>query len=329
VRVANRPRDEAALGSAAPARSAEWRLERGDVYRGRLAGDALAPTGAWQRLATWLRLRLKTSGEREEAALNQRLSQGAAALTRTNHVAVVSPKGGVGKTTCTFLAGDVLCRYLRLRCIAVDANPDYGTLGSLAPDRVRSDLSLAELLDRLDDVRSPGELRPFVSPLPSGLHLLAAPGRAEVMATMTPERYERLVAFLDRFYEVVLLDLGTGLTDPIARFALQLADQTLVVSTPEWVTAERVLGALSDLDATLASSRVAAVLNQAPAEQSVDRQVIEAAFRRSQLGRRITVPYDPRLRELLDAGAYDLDRLMRPTRLAVKRLGLAVVEGLA
>jgi hypothetical protein len=90
-----------------------------------------------------------------------------------------------------------------------------------------------------------------------------------------------------------------------------------------------VLGALSDLEATLASSRVSAVLNQAPAEQSVDRQVIEAGFRRSQPGRRITIPYDPRLRELLDAGAYDLDRLPRTTRLAIKRLGLAVAEGLA
>jgi len=304
------------------------RLARADVYRDQLVDGELPPSSISGRLGAWLRGRTAGAAEREGAELDARLRAHARTLTRCNHVAVVSPKGGVGKTTCTFLAGDVLARELRLRVIAVDANPDYRTLGSLAPDPVRSQRSLADLLGSLDGIGSPAELRPFVSPLQSGLHLLAAPTLAEVMATMTADSYRQLVAFLDRFYEIILLDLGTGLTDPIARYALDHADQTLVVSTPEWVTADRVLHALDNLGGTLAEDRLTLILNQAPDGQAVDRQLIEAAFRRQRPARRVSIPYDPRLRVMVDAGAYQPAGLDRATRLAIKQLGLTVTEGL-
>jgi hypothetical protein len=51
-------------------------------------------------------------------------------------------------------------------------------------------------------------------------HLLAAPH-----AAVAPADYGRLLAFLSIFYEVVILDLGAGLTAPIARLALERADQ--------------------------------------------------------------------------------------------------------
>jgi MinD-like ATPase involved in chromosome partitioning or flagellar assembly len=223
----------------------------------------------------------------------------------------------------------MLARHVRLRCVAVDTNPDYGTLGLLAPDRLRSERSLADLLRSVDELEHAGAIRPFVSPLPSGLHLLAAPADPRAMADLGPDHYRSLIELLDRFYEVVLLDLGTGLTDPLARFALDRADQMVVVSTPEWVCAERVLAALDDLRATRAGERTTVVLNQAPPERAVDRQVIEAAFRRHDVAGRVAIPYDPRLRAMLDAGALDLAQLPRPTRIAIQRLGLAVAEGLA
>jgi MinD-like ATPase involved in chromosome partitioning or flagellar assembly len=304
------------------------RLRRADLYAGRLAEGRLEPAGAWRPLVRSLRSALRGKAAREEEALCRRLDATATLLTRPNHVAVVSPKGGVGKTTCTLLCGEVLARHLRLRCVAVDANPDYGTLGLLAPDRLRSERSLADLLRSGEELAHAGAVRPFVSPLPSGLHLLAAPADPRAMADLGPEHYRSLIELLDRFYEVVLLDLGTGLTDPLARFALERADQMVVVSTPEWVCAERVLAALDDLRATRAGERATVVLNQAPPERAVDRQVIEAAFRRHDAGGRVAIPYDPRLRAMLDAGALDLDQLPRPTRMAIERLGLAVAEGL-
>lgn len=303
-------------------------LERGDLYGARLVDDRLEPSRSGSRWWRRLRSLVQSRGEREEQQLHQRLAATATRLSRPNHVAVVSPKGGVGKTTCTLLAGEVLASDLRLRCVAVDANPDYGTLGLLAPDRVRSERSLADLLERANEVEHAGALRPFISPLASGLHLLAAPGDPRAMADLTPDHYGRLLSLLDRFYEVVLLDLGTGLTDPLARLALERSDQMVLVSTLEWVTAERVLAALDDLRATRAGERATVVLNQAPSSRAVDRQVIEAAFRRHEVAARVAIPYDPELRAMLDAGALAPAELRRETRMAIARLGLAVAEGL-
>lgn len=313
-----------------PPESTRAGFQRADVYRGRLdEHGALLPTSAAGRVLARLRELFTSQAERAERELDRTLGASARGLERTEHVAVVSPKGGVGKTTCTLLCGDVLARHAGLRCVAVDANPDYGTLGSLAPDANRSDRSLADLLGADREAASPAELRPYTSTLPSGLDLLAAPPRAEAMAALTDEHYARLVELLGRFYELILLDLGTGLTGPLARFALGRADQAVIVSTPEWVTAERVLGALSDIRGRGVEGPLTLVLNQAPTRETVDRQLIEAAFRSAEVSRRVAIPYDPELRRMLDAGAYDPDALPRATRMAIKQLGLAVAERLA
>lgn len=89
---------------------------------------------------------------------------------------------------------------------------------------------------------------------------------------------------------MVILDLGTGITDPLAQFAIERADQTVVITTPEWITAASVLGALRYLqleEGTL-------VLNQAPAGSNADyRDVIEENFRLQAIATRATIPYDP------------------------------------
>jgi hypothetical protein len=57
-------------------------------------------------------------------------------------------------------------------------------------------------------------------------------------------------------------------------------------------------------------------------------RAIEDRFRAEHLHRAVTIPYDEQLATMLDTGTYTLDALERPTRLAIKRLGLAVAEQL-
>src|SRR5439155_19305196 len=95
--------------------------------------------------------------------------------------------------------------------------------------------------------KTAAELNPYLAREPSGLHLVAAPRDAELTATLGPDRYGELVAFLSYFYEVVLLDLGTGVAGPLARFAIDRADQVVLVTTPEWITSSVVIEALSHL----------------------------------------------------------------------------------
>ncbi|MBV9049391.1 MAG: AAA family ATPase, partial [Solirubrobacterales bacterium] len=179
--TAGEPAGENLLGSAASRPT----MSRADVYvRPMRAGKPLS-NGPLSQFTTWLKYTLSSELQRREWAVDEQLVH-APPMTRPNTVAVISPKGGVGKTTISFVLGNLLAEQLRLRVIALDANPDFGTLAALAPDEHRSSRSLADLLADSTQIESPAELHPYVARLPTGLHLLGAPAHAEVMAQITP-----------------------------------------------------------------------------------------------------------------------------------------------
>ena len=279
-----------------------------------------AATGPWRRRIQRL---LASHREREEAEVERLLTE-QRAVSRANIAAVISPKGGVGKTTSAFVVGNLIADRLRLRVVAVDANPDFGTLAALAPDGARCERSLADLLADIESINTTADLRRYVSALPSGLHLLGAPSDAELMARLGPDAYGELVALLSTFYELLLLDLGTGVTGPLAQFAIGRADQVVLVTTPEWVTSAAVLASLEHLE----HERTTVAANKFHARGVADLRELERRLRERRLHRSIAIPHDDQLAAMLDTGTYELDALARTTRVAIKRLGLAIAEQL-
>ena len=297
-------------------------LRREEVYPRPIVDGRPARNGTVGRLRRGVDRLLVSKSERAEAELERQI-QTQPCVTRPNAVALISPKGGVGKTTSTFVVGSLLATHLHARVVAVDANPDFGTLARLAPDSRRAERTLADLLADAERLKTAAELNAYVSRLPSGLHLLGAPRDAEQTASLGPDRYGELVAFLSCFYEVVLLDLGTGVAGPLARFAIERADQVVLVTTPEWVTSSVVVEALRYLK----HERATLAINKSLL-RSGDSQAIEERFRAEHLHRSVMIPYDEQLATMLDTGTYGLGALRRPTRLAIKHLGLAVAEQL-
>ena len=304
-------------------RQASRGLRRGDVYPRPVVDGRELTHGFPARLRARMESLLVSKGDREEAEL-ERLIRSQPGVTRANTISMISPKGGVGKTTSAFLVGSLLASHLRLRTIAVDANPDFGTLAALASDRLRPERTLADLIADIDSVHTVADLNPYLARLPTGLHLLGAPTDAELMTKIGPESYGQLLAFLSIFYEVIVLDLGTGITDPLARFAIERSDQVVLVTTPELITSQTVAGALR----YLAHERATLVLNRAARRSTADIRRIEAHFREQRLRRSVTIPHDEQLGTMLDTGTYSLGALERATRRPVKLLGLAVAEQL-
>jgi MinD-like ATPase involved in chromosome partitioning or flagellar assembly len=302
----------------APARP----LKRAEVHPAPLVDGRPVRVDVLARLRRRAQRLLVSELEREEAAIEHRLRTHPG-VTRPNSLALISPKGGVGKTTAAYLVGNLLASHLKLKAIAIDANPDFGTLARLAPDVRRSPRSLQDLLAEMSRLSTAAELTPYVSRLPSGLHLLGAPADAELSARIEPQAYGELVAFLSTFYDVVLLDLGTGVVGPLVRFVTQRANRVVLVTTPEWVTASVVLEALQHLR----HDHATVAINKSLAPRG-HGEPIEDRFRAAQLHRTVTIPYDEDLAAMLDTGTYSLEALDGPTRIAVKRLGLAVAEQL-
>ena len=172
----------------------------------------------------------------------ERLEQTIAAprLLRCVTIAVVSPKGGVGKTTTTALLGSLLAFLRRDRVIAVETNPDWGSLGRrLVPDHpVFIDELLAGALS--DPDISPARLDAQLGRGPDGLMVAPAPTDPDRAANLDESAYRTLFARLSELAGMLVLDCGTGLDDPPARAALACADQLVLVCDDEPDTASIV-----------------------------------------------------------------------------------------
>ncbi len=160
-------------------------------------------------------------------------------LRQAATIAVVSPKGGVGKTTITALLGSLLAHTRRDRIVAVDTNPDYGSLGpTLTPDH---EVFVDDLLGLLDDPDlTVTQLDANLGRGPDGLLVLPAPTDPQRMARLHRRAYVRVIEYLQTKAGVLMLDCGTGLQEPAAQAAVLTADQLVLVSDAEPATATLV-----------------------------------------------------------------------------------------
>ncbi|HKA10503.1 MAG TPA: EsaB/YukD family protein [Candidatus Dormibacteraeota bacterium] len=160
-------------------------------------------------------------------------------LRRCATIAVISPKGGVGKTTTTTLLGSLLALLRRDRIVAIDTNPDFGSLGrQLAPEHVVFVDDLYEVLD--DPELTVTTLDNHLGRAAHGLMVLPAPSDPVRAGRLDAGVYGKVVRRLQQMVGVIVLDTGTGLNEPAARAALSTADQVVLVSDSELATASLV-----------------------------------------------------------------------------------------
>src|SRR5262249_31291625 len=136
-------------------------------------------------------------------------------------IAVLSLKGGVGKTTTTVALGATFASIRGDRVVAVDANPDFGTLAQRGPYETRStvrDLLTDENIFRYSDVRR------HTSQSSSRLEILASERDPSVSEAFSEADYRAAHDILQRFYNIILTDCGTGLTHSAMAGILDTAD---------------------------------------------------------------------------------------------------------
>jgi MinD-like ATPase involved in chromosome partitioning or flagellar assembly len=155
-------------------------------------------------------------------------------------IAVASPKGGVGKTVITALLGSLLSFVRRDRVVAVDTNPDWGSLGRrLVPEHgvFIDDLLTGPLAA---ERTSPMDLAVHLGHGPDGLLVAPAPTDQARARNLDEAAYRKLFSRLAELAEVLVLDCGTGLDSPAARAALAVANQIVLVTDGQPDTASLV-----------------------------------------------------------------------------------------
>jgi MinD-like ATPase involved in chromosome partitioning or flagellar assembly len=242
-------------------------------------------------------------------------------LQRCVTIAMISPKGGVGKTTVTALLGSMLALIRRDRVVAIDANPDFGSLGRIltANHHVYVD-DIAEVLD--DPQLTVTALDQNLGRTAHGLMVLPAPVDPNRMEWLDQGVYARIIERLRQMVGVILLDCGTGLHDPASRAAISAADQVVLVSDPDPTTASLVESAAGVLSQR--GSRIWLVVNKVPKGRSrLDIQAFGSyvAYARGL----VTLPVDPEGVRPLTTSAFDWNQAPAGLRRGIAELAADLI----
>lgn len=311
-----------AICEGAPQSDADgWRLvtaEGRELPPGGTLGSAGIADGASLRLSPPGGEAMLSPAERqrrlEEVVANRR-------LWRSTTIAIASPKGGVGKTTVTVLVGALLARLRKERVIAVDADPDYGTLGrSLASARPMFVDDLVNLVDQ--PALSTAMLDRFLAHGPEGLLVLPAPADPKRMDRLDETAYARVIDRLRVLSPLVLLDCGAGMRAQATRAAVEAADHLVLVTDAEPATITLVADAARDLAGTMRPFSV--VVNKVP-RHGIEREPIQALLPRARAV--IELPADRGQARRVAGGKFQWQAAPPSWRAAGRELAAGLVNG--
>ncbi|MFD8938482.1 SCO5717 family growth-regulating ATPase [Streptomyces sp. NPDC059578] len=271
--------------------------------------------------------RFRLGGKKEEAERQRKLQLIRTPVLSCYRIAVISLKGGVGKTTTTTALGSTLASERQDKILAIDANPDAGTLGR----RVRRETgaTIRDLVQAIPYLHSYMDIRRFTSQASSGLEIIANDVDPAVSTTFNDEDYRRAIDVLGRQYPIVLTDSGTGLLYSAMRGVLDLADQLIIVSTPSVDGASSASTTLDWLSAhgyaELVARSVTVISGVRETGKMIKVEDIVSHFQTRCRGV-VVVPFD----EHLAAGAeVDLDMMRPKVREAYFNLSALVAEDFA
>ncbi|MDM4763066.1 MinD/ParA family protein [Galbitalea sp. SE-J8] len=339
---ATRSADRAALESSASVDRAGQLAERAARLRGpetaaMLTPDRLladkgrrrpAPEGGWQRFVYTVTFHGVNLGDskkvRERKAIDARISRQFDGGTR--FVPVLTRKGGVGKTTVTTLLGMAFSSVREDRVIAIDANPDRGTLAERVSKQTRS--TVRDVVTRAASINGFTDFSALVSRDETRLDILASDTDPLISEAFGDDDYNVVADLAARFYDIVLTDCGTGIVHSVMRATLQRADEIVIVSGGSVDEARLASETLTWLEANgyghLVKNAVVAINTATHATNLVKIEEIEDHFR-SRVRAIVSIPYDS---QLAAGSVIDFKKLEPLTRQSARELAALVADGL-
>jgi MinD-like ATPase involved in chromosome partitioning or flagellar assembly len=287
-----------------------------------------APEGAWPRLVFNTSLHLVNIGDsrrvRERKAVDARIEKVFEGGTR--FVPVLTRKGGVGKTTVTTLLGMALSTVREDRIIAIDANPDRGTLAERI-DKPSSS-TVRDVVMHAPSISSVTDFTELVSRDATRLDVLASDTDPHLSEAFDEDDYNVVADQVARYYSIALTDCGTGIVHSVMRATLRRADSIVIVSGGSVDEARLASETLTWLESNgygeLVSNAIVAINTATHGTNLVKLDEIEAHFV-SRVRAVVKIPYDPQLATGSVVSYRDLKPL---TRESARELAALVVDGL-
>ncbi len=228
-------------------------------------------------------------------------------------VAVTSGKGGVGKTFLSANLGAALARQGQ-RVLVLDADLGLANLDVI--------LNLAAKATLHDLFTGRVTLDEAIWPAPGGFSVLLAGSGLIEYSRLTPELRDKLLGVIDelrRRFDLVILDTGAGLSD-VVRFTISLADEVMLVTTPEPTALADAYATVKVIAATQPHRPFRLIVNQVPGmrdarsvreqlQRVIDRFVNPSLGAPLELELIGAVPLDADVREVVQRRALLLEAL--------------------
>lgn len=287
-----------------------------------------APEGGLRKFLYYVSLKTLNLGDsrkvRERKALDARI--GAMFEGGAKFVPVLTRKGGVGKTTVTTLLGMALSISREDRVIAIDANPDRGTLAERVSKSTR--FTVRDVVNRAAAIDGFTEFSTMVSRDVTRLDVLASDSDPMLSEAFDEGDYNVVADMAARYYSVVLTDCGTGIVHSVMRPTLQRASGLVIVSGGSVDEARLASETLTWLEANgygdLVRNSIVALNTATQATNLVKIDEIEQHFK-TRVREVVRIPYDP---ALAAGSVIKFNQLHRHTREAARELAALVVDGL-
>lgn len=157
-------------------------------------------------------------------------------------VVVLSPKGGVGKTTISTNLAVALSRRAPLDTVIVDYDAQFGDVDSVL--NVHAAYTLENAFTE-DGVHPSLVVKGLLNTFDERLLVLSASDSPEALEKISPRQESSLIRQLSDEYSYVIVDTGSGLTDETLA-ALEVATDVIMVATMD-VTSVKALRRAVDL----------------------------------------------------------------------------------
>ena len=328
--AARRPDGEQAagarIGASAPPAPPSGPRHHGEIGREVLRRPAKQrPRSGWRWLVWVVTFGLWNLGDSpadvRRAELVARVNQ---TIRGDYKIAMLSTKGGVGKTTTTVGLGSTFASLRGDHVVAADANPDRGTLGARIPTQTAA--TVRDLLNDVPTIHRYSDVRAFTSQAPSRLEVLASERDPHKSEAFSEADYRGALSVLEGFYNLILTDCGTGLTHSAMRGVLDTADSLVLVSSPALDAAQSADATLNWLDTQgfghLVDRTVVVISLARPGASTVNLDQLVAHFDARVRAVQV-IPFDMHLAE---GSEIDLDRVGAPTREAFMELAAVVAD---
>ena len=286
------------------------------------------PEGWWQSFIYAITFHTVNLGDSRKArarkAMEARIATALAGDAR--FVPVLTRKGGVGKTTTTTLLGMALARSREDRVVAIDANPDRGTLVERIQRSTRH--TIRTVVQKAPSIGSFTDFSEYVSRDATRLDVLASDADPMLSQAFDEFDYNIVADITSRYYSIILTDCGTGIVHSVMKPILQRADGLVIVSGGSIDEARLASETLTWLEsngyADLVANSVVALNTATQGTVLVKLDEIENHFK-SRVRDVVRIPYDS---HIAAGSVITWDKLSKITRESASLLAALVVEGL-